>query len=394
MQIHQRSLHIQSANHLFQNPLEVASFRQPESPVHCFCVEQLVENAQLFLNEFTDNTAYAVKANSRAQILHAAHKAGIRTFDVASLSEIDSVSEHFDDVALHYHNPVKSPYEIATAYHQYGCKRFAADDTDQLSQIAQIVGSDPCVEIAIRFRLPAQQGAIHDFSSKFGTTPLNATHLLQQVKSYGYKPILTFHPGSQCTDARLWALHIKSAAAIAKNARVELYRLNIGGGFPASYAQSEPAKITGMFATIRRAAADFLGETNPTVLECEPGRAIVASSISTLAKVKMVRANTAELFLNDGIYGNLLEMAQAPALTPHIKIIRAGKYHQSTDLRSLTVYGPTCDPLDRLPGALTLPADISQGDYLQFCNLGAYGSATATQFNGYGESDLVFIDHL
>lgn len=392
MQIHQRSFQNQPSRHLFRSPLEVADTLKPDNPVHCFNPARLAQNCRMFLGEFGDNTAYAVKANPRPQVLHAAYNAGIKTLDVASLAEIADIAENFDDAVLHYHNPVKSHDEMATAYHQYGCKRFAIDDEQQLRLLAQIIGKDADLEVAVRFRLPAQQGAIHDFSSKFGATPQNAERLLRRVKLYGYKPVLTFHPGSQCTDARLWGIHIRSAAIITHNAKVELHRLNIGGGFPASYAQSEPGKISQMFEIIKKAATAHFGKSGHGLLECEPGRAIVASSLSTLAKVKMVRGSTAELFLNDGIYGNLLEMAQAPALTPHVKIIRNGKYYESTESQPFTVYGPTCDPLDRLPGLLQLPCDITQGDYLQFCNLGAYGGATATQFNGYGSSDLVFVE--
>ena len=48
-----------------------------------------------------------------------------------------------------------------------------------------------------------------------------------------------------------------------------------------------------------------------------------------------------------------------------------------------TIFGPTCDPSDCLPRALDLPGDIRAGDYLEFGLAGAYGSATATRFNGF-----------
>ena len=59
--------------------------------------------------------------------------------------------------------------------------------------------------------------------------------------------------------------------------------------------------------------------------------------------------------------------------------------------RAYTAYGPTCDPLDVLPGKLDLPAQLQEGDYLEFSSLGAYGSATATRFNGYGARSVVHV---
>ena len=39
------------------------------------------------------------------------------------------------------------------------------------------------------------------------------------------------------------------------------------------------------------------------------------------------------------------------------------------------LYGPTCDSLDAMEGPFVLPADIREGDYIEFGMLGAYGVA-------------------
>ena len=48
------------------------------------------------------------------------------------------------------------------------------------------------------------------------------------------------------------------------------------------------------------------------------------------------------------------------------------------------VFGPTCDSMDRLPGAPALPEGLAEGDWVIFEGLGAYGTATVTRFNGFG----------
>lgn len=377
---------------LFACPRSVAKILAPDGPVQCFSENQVCENAQAFVRQFGPNTAYAVKANPHPNLLKTVYRAGIRVFDVASIAEMDLVHTLFARATLHYHNPVKSYTEIANAYHHYGCRRFAVDDEDELQSIATVARNDPQVEIAVRFRLPAQHGAIHDFSSKFGTAPHNAARLLTRTKLHGYKPVLTFHPGSQCTQAKLWCLHITAAAQIAEKAGIKLHKLNIGGGFPANYPKSKQPDLQAMFDKITQTAFRLFGPQAQNLLECEPGRAIAASGITALAQVKRIRATTSELFLNDGIYGNLLEMTQASELTPQIRVIRDGNYLENTDCRSFTIYGPTCDPLDRLPGVLPLPGHIAPGDYLEFKNLGAYANATATRFNGYGSCELVHVE--
>lgn len=55
------------------------------------------------------------------------------------------------------------------------------------------------------------------------------------------------------------------------------------------------------------------------------------------------------------------------------------------------VFGPTCDSVDRLPGELTLPGDIAEGDYVLFHGAGAYSNATNTRFNGFGAMVLTTV---
>ena len=47
-------------------------------------------------------------------------------------------------------------------------------------------------------------------------------------------------------------------------------------------------------------------------------------------------------------------------------------------------WGPTCDSIDHMKGPFLLPASVREGDYIEIGNIGAYGRALATRFNGYG----------
>ena len=64
---------------------------------------------------------------------------------------------------------MKSRREIADAYKVYGCRRFAVDCREELQKVAEVVGNDHAVEIAVRFVLPRERtSSAHDFSTKFG----------------------------------------------------------------------------------------------------------------------------------------------------------------------------------------------------------------------------------
>jgi len=56
-----------------------------------------------------------------------------------------------------------------------------------------------------------------------------------------------------------------------------------------------------------------------------------------------------------------------------------------------TIFGPTCDSFDRLPGKLELAGDMQVGDYVLFDGLGAYSVAMSTAFNGYGLHQIVTV---
>jgi diaminopimelate decarboxylase len=102
-----------------------------------------------------------------------------------------------------------------------------------------------------------------------------------------------------------------------------LTRLNVGGGFPSRYASSRGPLMAEFFETIRSAVATAFDGNLPE-LECEPGRALCAPGVSLLTRVKLVRRSNGDLFLNDGIYGGLMEVSQAPDLMPFYRVIRDG----------------------------------------------------------------------
>ena len=128
-------------------------------------------------------------------------------------------------------------------------------------------------------------------------------------------------------------------------------------------------------------------------IECEPGRGLAATCMSLMSMVKLVCTDGDDIFINDGIYGGLMEFMQVPELQPPHRVIRDGAVLGGLT-KSWKVFGPTCDPLDVLPKRLDLPAALREGDWIEFGSLGAYGVATSTRFNGYGGHDVVSVENV
>ena len=69
-------------------------------------------------------------------------------------------------------------------------------------------------------------------------------------------------------------------------------------------------------------------------------------------------------------------------------MIHSGRV-QSKKFTAFSFFGPTCDSLDHMKGPFLLPNNIKEGDYIELGQLGAYGLAFRTKFNGF-YSDQIF----
>src|SRR5262249_34232603 len=196
MNVHAGAL-IDRAPGVHDDAVAVAQALKPQQPLFCFSPPVLPPTVQDFRTGLPGAGPRAVSAHGARVVLAAMAEAGIGTFDVASVNEMDVVAAAAPAARLNYHNPVKSRQEIAEAFAIHHCRRFALDDVGELAKILEVVGMAPQLELAVRFRLPAHGSAAHDFSSKFGADPQGAADLLRLVARSGHLPFLTFPGGAK-----------------------------------------------------------------------------------------------------------------------------------------------------------------------------------------------------
>lgn len=368
---------------LWRDPETYLSRSAPDHPVLFFAPSVLHATAQRFLDGFSGLVTYAVKANAHPAVLSNLVAAGVNAFDVASPAEMAAVRGVSDTAVMHYNNPVRSAKEIAAGI-DYGAASWSVDCASELDKLAAVPRS---CEIAVRFALPVS-GAAYDFGSKFGASPDDAVNLLRRVAVEGWTPSLCFHPGTQCEDADAWVEYIHAAKEIVDRAGVHIARLNVGGGFPAHRCGTAP-DLEAQFAAIDAAVTHAFGATPPAIL-CEPGRAMVAESFTLAARIKGIRGAGETVFLNDGIYGGLVDIRDM-GLPERVHVVAADGAWRKGPTAPRVVFGPTCDSLDRLPDGLPLAGDAEIGDFVLFPGLGAYSLAMTTAFNGYGVSEVVTV---
>ncbi|PHQ72016.1 MAG: ornithine decarboxylase [Paracoccus sp.] len=368
---------------VWDNPAEMIRQTQPENPVMVLAPTVLQDTARRFLDGFPGLVTYAVKSNPGEAVIQNLLAAGVTGFDVASPFEIDLIGRMAPQAARHYHNPVRARSEIAHAV-QAGVTSWSVDSRSELEKLFEMVPTQiggQGVEISPRFKLPVL-GAVYDFGSKFGATPELASELLRLVADRGYVPSLTFHPGTQCVDPIAWESYISVAREICDSAEVRAKRLNVGGGFPSHRVSGVEPDLTSIFTEIGDTVAEAFGDDAPALV-CEPGRGMCADAFSLITRVKGVR-DGGSVFLNDGVYGGLAEMPIVGNLD-RIEVLDPQGRPRDGAAAGRVVFGPTCDSVDRLPGELSLPENIAEGDYVIFHGAGAYSTVTNTRFNGFGE---------
>ena len=348
----------------------------PSYPVYCLRSGVIAETARNFLELFPGRVLYAIKCNPHPRVLRALYDAGVRHFDTASLPEIAQVREAFPAAGVYFMHPVKPRAVIRTAYEVYGVRHFVIDHEAELAKVRDETGGEG-VTILVRVATPPA-GAAYDLSEKFGAQPAEAADLLEAVRDEGCQGGLAFHVGSQCLAPEAYRTALDIVGEVVERAGTELHFLDVGGGFPAEYKGVDVPPL-GDYMDAITGGLEALELRRDCVIMCEPGRALVASGCSLVVQVLLRKDDT--VYINDGIYGSLSEMVTARIEMPAHLIRLDGE--PSNKYKDFAVAGPTCDSLDMLPFPFRLPDDVREGDWIEIGQLGAYGSALRTHFNGF-----------
>ena len=370
----------------FKNVDEIISQLQPERPVYCIRKKSIHNASKLFQNRFPGKILYAVKTNPHPEVLKTIVESGIENFDVASIKEIEDIKRVSPKAKCSYMHTVKSRESIKEAYFKYNIKAYSLDTKDELIKIIESTNQAKDLELFVRVAVSNEHAEI-DLSKKFGALGSDASALLRLTKQYAKKIGLSFHVGSQCMHPISYAKGITEIGNIIKRTKIFPDYINVGGGFPAIYPDLVPQPLDNYFEEIKKGLKNLKLEKLPEIL-CEPGRAIVAESGSTIVRVNLRKKQ--KLYINDGTYGTLFD-AGTPNIVFPARLIKNRKI-VSKKLTAFDFYGPTCDSMDYMKGPFLLPNNIKENDYIELGQLGAYGLTFRTQFNGFYSDEIYEVE--
>ena len=369
----------------FKSVEDLVNQLKPDKPVYCIRKKSILSASKFFQKNFPGKILYAVKTNPHPEVIKTLLKSGINQFDVASVEEIKAVRKFNQVSKCSFMHTIKSREDISEAYFKYGVKTFALDTKDELIKIIESTSNAKDLELFVRVAVSNEHAEI-DLSKKFGAINSEAAGLLRLVKQHAKKIGLSFHVGSQCMHPISYSKGISEIANIIKKTKIVPDYLNIGGGFPTIYPDLIPPSLESYFDEIKKGLENLKIEKLPEII-CEPGRALVAESGSTIVRVNLRKKQ--KLYINDGTYGTLFDAGTPNIVFPSKMIKDNSNKIISKKLTAFDFYGPTCDSMDYMKGPFLLPNNIKENDYIELGQLGSYGLTFRTQFNGF-YSDKIY----
>ena len=372
----------------FKSVEQLINQLKPEKPVYCIRKNSIQSAVKYFKNNFPGKILYAVKTNPHPEVIKKIIESGVNQFDVASIEEIKSIKDFSQTAKCSFMHTVKSRNDIKDAYFKYGIKTFALDTKDELIKIIESTNNAKDLELFVRVAVSNEHAEI-DLSKKFGALNSEAIGLFRLSKQYAKKTGLSFHVGSQCMHPISYTKGIKEIGNIIKKTKIIPDYINVGGGFPTIYPDLIPQNLDNYFNEIKISLKNLKLNKIPEII-CEPGRALVAESGSTIVKVNLRKKQ--KLYINDGTYGTLFDAGNPNIVYPSKMIKETKSKIISKKLTAFDFFGPTCDSMDYMKGPFLLPNNIKENDYIELGQLGAYGLTFRTKFNGYYSNEIYEVE--
>ena len=336
-------------------------------------------------------TIEAIKCNPDPEVLRllAALDAG---FDCASKTEIEQVLDiGVDPSRIIYAHPCKNKSYLRYA-RQQGVKQMTFDNADELYKIKSHF---PDAELYLRI-LTDDTSSTCRLSPKFGASLDVTKELLELALALGLNVVgVSFHIGSGASDPQSFAKAVQESRLVFDQAQEVGYNLkvlDVGGGFSGDLFEE--------MAQVLSEALDLHFPPNVRVIG-EPGRYYVASAFTLACNIiarrdvahPITRMTSYMLYVNDGVYGNFSNIIfDHKQPLPHILRRSQGEDETTAHMVEYSIWGHSCDGIDRIMGSCTLPGILDVGDWLYFEEMGAYTKCSATKFNGFtNDHDVLYI---
>lgn len=317
---------------------------------------------------------YAVKCNPEPQLINMMRDS-VAGFDCASQRELSIMNTkgHFRDSII-YANPCKSERDIEYAK-EMGHPLTVVDSVEEVEKLRSTKYKGGAL---IRIKVDDSESAM-PFGAKFGATDKAVSKIGSEAQRMGIAlKGISFHVGSGCFSSRAHYNAIINSVLHCKTLRRQghpVEMVDIGGGF-----LPDRDDFSLKTASIRHAIRSSSGEKLRFI--AEPGRFFATDSHDLFVQVIGKKEGTSgwRYTLDESLYGqftNILFDHQTPRW---VRISSSDGEKRKWGKGIL--FGRTCDSLDVIARSESME-ELEVGDWLWFPSMGAYTTATASEFNGF-----------
>ncbi len=350
------------------------------TPLYLYSEKAIRESVQRFQKAFSGIAPiirYSCKANSNLHLLKILKETGCGA-DVISPGELTiALTAGFTPQSIIMEGVGKREDEIEFSLKK-GVSFFSCESLLELATLNRL-SSKQKREITALLRLNPDiaAGGHHYISTgkkenKFGLTETEVVSVLKNPAAFPHLKIngLHLHLGSQIDSPEPYLKAIKEAERLHKIYSFQF--LDLGGGFPVTY-DKEMAEIE----VFGKAICGAIAKMKLQII-FEPGRHFIAPAGFLLTRIIYRKDRPHKRFLvvdagmNDLIRPSLYDAWH------NIRTVRKPKGKKT----SFEIVGPVCESGDFLGKERLLPESIKESDLLLIGEIGAYGFAMSSNYNG------------
>ena len=353
------------------------------TPLYCYSLKKIKENILNLKNSFRKIDpliCYAVKANTNISILKEIKKFNIGA-DVVSMGELMKALK----ANIKPHKIVFSGVGKTTSEIEYAINKkillINAESKSEILEIEKIAKRKKrVVNIGIRLNPNTDAQTISQISTgkkenKFGVDQKTFLQLVSYLKKSKNLKLncLSVHIGSQILDHKPYKRMLKVIDKIIKKSDHNFKYIDLGGGMGIDYSHNN-SKLN--FKKYSQDIQKFLKNNNSKII-FEPGRSIVGNSAILITKIIYIKEGYKKDFV-------ILDAAMNDLMRPALygaqhKIISSQKIGKKSK-KSYEFVGPICESTDKFALVKNFQK-LSEKDFIVICDVGAYGTSLASNYN-------------
>ena len=367
----------------FDNKLIDSIAKKYGTPLYCYSFEKIKKNITNFkknFKSFSPLICFAVKSNTNIKILKEIKKFNIGA-DVVSIGELmKALKAGIKPQKIVFSGVGKTTKEIEYAV----TKNILLINTESKSEILEIEKiakkKRKIINIGIRLNPNTDAKTLSQISTgkkenKFGVNQKIFLQLVNYLKDSKYLNLkcLSVHIGSQILNHKPYENMLKVIDKIISKSNHKFEYIDLGGGMGIDYEHNN-SKLN--LKKYSKNIQKFLKKHNSKII-FEPGRSIIGNSAVLVTKILYIKEGYKKDFvILDAAMNDLMR----PALYGAKHRIMPSKKTKKVTKKSYEFVGPICESTDTF-SIVKKYQKLNEKDFLVICDVGAYGTSLASNYN-------------